>query len=73
MENASDALMMAFGVLIFVLALTLAINSFSQAREVSEIVLYQSDSTNYYEYYDEVTDKGASQNRINNTNIIQIL
>ena len=64
MENASDALMMAFGVLIFVLALTVAINSFSQAREVSDIVLYQSDTTNYYDYYDEVTDKGASQNRI---------
>ena len=64
MENASDALIMAFGVLIFVLALSVAVNAFSQAREVSEAVIYKADSTYYYDYYDEITDKGASQNRI---------
>lgn len=63
MENASDALMMAFGVLIFVMALTVAINSFSQAREVSDIVLFSADETNFYDYYDEVTSASA-ENRI---------
>ena len=62
MEIASEALMMAFGVLIFVLALTVAITSFSQAREVSDAVLYTADETNYYDYQ-EATGK-ASQNRI---------
>ena len=62
MENASDALMMAFGVLIFVIALTVAINSLSQAREVSDIVLYSADETNFYEYYDEV-ETGSSDKR----------
>ena len=61
MENASEALMMAFGVLIFVLALTVAINSFGQAREVSDLVIYTSDETNYYTY--EVATGGTSQNR----------
>lgn len=61
MENASEALMMAFGVLIFVLALTVAITSFSQARDVSDSILYMTDETNYYDY--EITTGGASQNR----------
>ena len=61
MENASEALMMAFGVLIFVLALTVAINSFGQAREVSDLVIYTADETNYYTY--EVASGGTSQNR----------
>ena len=50
MENASEALLMAFGILIFILALTVAINSFSQVRAISDVVLYASDSSNYYEY-----------------------
>ncbi|MBP3255932.1 MAG: hypothetical protein J6M60_05540 [Clostridia bacterium] len=62
MENASDALLMAFGVLVFVIALTVAITSFSQAREVSELVIYNSDSTNFYEY--EEVSVGASRSRI---------
>ena len=61
MENASEALMMAFGVLVFVLALTVAINSFSEAKNTADIVLYTSDETSYIEY-EGVTGK-ASQNR----------
>ena len=62
MENASEALMMAFGILIFVLALTVAINSFNRVKAVSDIVLYSGDETNYYEYQG-ATGK-ASQNRV---------
>ena len=61
MENASEALMMAFGVLIFVLALTVAMNSFSQVKSVSDVVLYSTDATNYYDY--EGPTGKASQNR----------
>ena len=62
MENASEALIMAFGVLIFVIALTVAMNSFNQVKRVSDIVLYTADETNYYDYQG-ATGK-ASQNRI---------
>lgn len=50
MENAVDALKIAFAVMVFTMALTLAISTFSQARETSEAVLYMNDKTNYYEY-----------------------
>ena len=62
MENASEALMMAFGVLIFVLALTVAINAFSQAKAVSDVVIFTADETNYYDYQGAIGK--ASQNRI---------
>ena len=62
MENASEALIMAFGVLVFVLALTVAINSFSEAKSASDMVLYTADETSYFEYQG-ATGK-ASQNRI---------
>lgn len=62
MENATEALMMAFAVLIFVLALTVAITSFNQVKAVSDMVLYRQDETNYYEY--QGATGRASQNRI---------
>ena len=41
MENAAEALRMAGGVLIFVLALTISINAFSQSRQgIDNLVLY---------------------------------
>lgn len=50
MENATDALKIAFAVIIFVLALTIAIYMFSELNQVSKIVLSSSDITNFYEY-----------------------
>lgn len=52
MENASDAIIMAGAVLIFVIALTVAMTLFSQARVTVDTVVYASDRTNYYEYID---------------------
>lgn len=59
MENASEALIMAFSVLIFVLALSISISSFSQARlavdsivsekEIDESFIKDSDG-NYLNY-----------------------
>ena len=54
MENAVDALKIAFAVMVFTIALTLAISTFSQARETSEAVLFMNDKTNYYSWEDEV-------------------
>lgn len=52
MENAVDALKIAFAVMVFTIALTLAISTFSQARETSEAVLFMNDKTNYYSWED---------------------
>ena len=50
MENAVDALKIAFGVLVFVIALTVAFALLSQAKATSDIMLFASDKTNYYTY-----------------------
>ena len=52
MENAVDALKIAFGILVFVIAITVSFTLFSQAKSTSDIVLYSSDKTNYYTYQD---------------------
>ncbi len=62
MENAAEALLMGFAVLVFALALTIGMTVFSNVRAVSDLVLYTSDETNYYEYQG-ATGK-AAQNRI---------
>lgn len=61
MENAVDALKMAFAVMVFVMALSLAIYMFSQARETADIVLHSSDVTQYMSY-DQVSE--GSEKRI---------
>ena len=53
MENAVDALKIAFGMLVFVIALTLAFMVFSQATQTSNKMLFASDKTNYYTYSEE--------------------
>lgn len=53
MDNAIDALKIAFAVLVFVMALTLAMNAFGQAKAVSDEVFYMADKTNFYEYTSE--------------------
>ena len=60
MENAADALQMAAAVLIFVLALTIAINSFGQAREVAQVVLDYNDR----EYESTYVENNGSTKRI---------
>lgn len=50
MENASEALKIAFGVMMFVLALTLSLTSFSQATQAVESITYMSDRETTYTY-----------------------
>ncbi len=57
MENATQALYMAFAVLVFATALTLTMNMFSQARATSDYILYQEDSSNFIEYQYSLRDK----------------
>ncbi len=50
MENAADALKIAASVLIFVLALSISINAFGEARIASQTVLEYSDREYDYTY-----------------------
>ena len=62
MENATHALIIVFAVFVFVLALTVSIVSFSNAKNAADIILYTKDQTNYYNYT-KVSGK-ADENRI---------
>lgn len=66
MENAVDALKLAFAVLVFVIALTLTFSIVGQARVTSDIILALNDKTNYYEYVEEneVNAKNKGKDRI---------
>lgn len=57
MENAADALQMAAAVLIFVLALTIAINSFGQARQTAQLILDYNDREYDYTYVEQNVDE----------------
>lgn len=50
MENATEALKMAFAVLVFVIAISLAITMFSRLNAVSKALIAESDVTTYYQY-----------------------
>lgn len=56
MENVADALKMAAAVLIFVLALTISIYSFGQARATSQIILDYQDRENDSDFYTDNKD-----------------
>ena len=56
MENAADALKMAAAVLIFVLALSISINAFSEARQATDIILQYNDREYEYTYVEENKD-----------------
>lgn len=61
MENAVDALKMAFAVMVFVMALSITMFMFSQARETADIVLHKTDITSFMEYEEANQD---SENRV---------
>lgn len=58
MENATDALHMAAAVLIFVVALTISINAFSEARMTATTILDRQDREYSYTY---VEDNGTTE------------
>ena len=69
MENAVDALKIAFAVFIFVIALSITIYMFTQAKTTADLVLQASDVTEYMDYtkLEDVTNSGAT---INNDRIV---
>lgn len=50
MENAADALKMAFAVFVFIIALSIVFSLISQAKQTADVVLERSDKTNYYDW-----------------------
>lgn len=50
MENAADALKIAFAIFVFVIAITVTFSLVSQAKSTADYVLYYSDKTNFYEH-----------------------
>lgn len=64
MENSVEALLMAFAVLIFVIALTLSFTTLAQAKSTADVVLFYSDQENFQSYVkadgSEVYDGGRT-------------
>ncbi len=62
MEDAVDALKMAFSVFVFILGLSIVFNMFSKAREVSDYVLEHTDNTYFAKYAnaDASNDEGRT-------------
>jgi len=50
MENAVDALKIAFALFVFVIAITLTFSLVSQAKSTADTVLFYSNKTNFYEH-----------------------
>lgn len=63
MENAVEALKLAFAVILLTLALAITMTLFSKARSTSDIVLRSADTSEYYDYI-EYTDADKTGNRI---------
>ena len=64
MENAADALKMAAAVLLFVLAISVAIYSFGQVRETADVILDYRDRETVYidgDYYYKGTETEERQ------------
>lgn len=65
MENASDALKIAFGIAVFMLAFTILFQTVSLARRVAESLITEADKTTYYEYYEsDMNSVDINGNRI---------
>lgn len=50
MENAAEALKLAFMMFVFAVAITVTFSLVAQAKSTADTVLYYSDKTNFYEH-----------------------
>ena len=67
MENATEALKMGAAVLMFVLALSVSLNAFGEARQTSQILLNYKDKEYNYTY---VEDNGTTSRTVSAESII---
>ena len=61
MENATQALYMAFAVFVFIVAITVSFVSFANVREVSDVILHRSDKTYFADYDISNGESGRSR------------
>ena len=71
MEDATQALYMAFAVFVFVVAITVAFVSFANVREVSDVILHKSDPTYFAEY--EISKENGKSRTVGLETIIPTL
>ena len=50
MEEGSQALLIAFAILVFIIALSISFSSLNSAKKTADVVLYYSDRDNFQEY-----------------------
>lgn len=67
MENAVDAMKMAFAMLVFVAALSLTMFSFTQVRQTSQTITQEADTR---EYYDKLSLESANSVNKNSSRIV---
>lgn len=60
-ENASQALMMAFALFVFVIALTLSMYLIGRITETAEVLTFHTDETNYYDNVAVVGTEGIER------------
>ena len=84
MEQATDALKMAFAVLVFVIALSVSVNAFSEAKRTTDVLIENSDRETEYinlenaqegsAYYNaEIDGSGNVKNTIRLVNVESII
>lgn len=56
MDNAVDAMIMAFSMIVFLIAFTASMYMFNQVSATSEVLLYVADKSNYFENIELATD-----------------
>lgn len=70
MENATDALLMAFAVLVFVIALSVTLSTISTAKTTADIVLFYSDRENFQEPLPSDSDNFSDGGRLVNADTV---
>lgn len=64
MENAVDALKLAFALLVFVIAVALTFSIVGQAKATSDTILAINDKTSLYEYVETSEENASNKDRI---------
>lgn len=75
MENAVDAIKMAFGMIVFVIAMSATMYLFNAVSSTSQVLLYAADETNYFDNIkiDESAGESITKRKVNVETIIPTL
>ncbi len=72
MENAADALKMAFAIFVFILALVIVFSMIGRIKDTADEILFYSDETNYYDWVSgDLSERKNSRSRSSSSSIIQ--